>query len=214
MIEALGLAVLVVSGVDLWRVGVLGAALHFPVLVLLLAGVIAWKARVETAGRSALFCEGVASEMRSGAPMRQALIAAAESVGVALPTAPGLEPIPISELGDRLAGEFPDIARELALVVRFTGRSGARSSDLFDEIGSLAIAKEEIAREVQVASSPARATAAVFLVAPLVYLLWRAWQGGLSELVSSGDQRIAATAGLALFLTGLGVAGRIMWKAR
>lgn len=213
MIEALGLALLVVSGVDLRRVIVLGAAIHLPLVALALAGLASWKLKNDRTGRSALFCEGVASELRSGVTLRQALAESAQSVGVDLSPSWRWE-LTTDQLAGRLAEDFPDIASELAPVVRAAVRSGARSSDLFDEMGSLAIAKEEIGREVRVSTAPARATASVFLVAPVAYLLWQASGSGIYQLVSSSEQRVVAAVGLALFLAGLALAGRIMWKSR
>ena len=211
MIEALGLALLMVLGVDLRRVVLLGAAIHLPLLALGLAGLAGWKIRRDRAGRSALFCESVASELRSGMTIRQALVEAAGSVGTDLAPGSGWE-LTTDQLASRLAEEFPDVAEELTLVVKGSVRSGARSSDLFEEMGSLAIAKDEITREISVATAPARATAVVFLVAPVVYLVWQASGSGLYQLVYSSEQRMAAITGLVLFLIGLAVAGRVMWK--
>lgn len=211
MIEAAALAVLTLSGADPRRVAILALAFYLPVVVAGLVALAAWGRRAEKAGRSALFCEGVAAELRSGSSMRQALLASAESVGVSLP--PGVESATSSELAEGLADDLPDIADEVALVVRSSGRTGGRAADLFDEIGSLAIAQDEIAREVRVSAAPTRATAAVFLVAPLLYLMWRLGQGELSGLLGTSQQRVAATVGLGLFLAGLTVAARIMWRA-
>jgi hypothetical protein len=94
---------------------------------------------------------------------------------------------------------FPVIGEELRLTVLTAARAGSGSAALFDEMGSLALAKSEIRREVRVATAPGRVTALVLLGAPLTYLF--------------SQQRTVALAGMGLFLTGLGAAGLVMWRA-
>ncbi len=100
------------------------------------------------------------------------------------------------------------------LTIPAVARSGSGGADLFDEIGTLALVQQEVAREVRVASAPARATAAVFLLAPTAYLVVQARTGGLSRLLESGGQGVVAGAGLAMLMVGLVTAGLIMWRAR
>ena len=84
--ELLALAVAFAVGVDVRRLGVLTVAIYLPVVVFgLVAGVI-WRAQRDTEARSALFCEGVASELRAGSPLRDALAAAGASVTSQIPT--------------------------------------------------------------------------------------------------------------------------------
>jgi hypothetical protein len=91
---------------------------------------------------------------------------------------------------------------------------GSRSADLFDEIGSLAIAQAEVVHEVRVASAPARATALVFVGAPTAYLIVQARSDRLARLLVHPEQRVVTLMGLALFTTGLLVAGILAWRAR
>ena len=209
--ELIGVALAVGAGVDVRRIGVLAAALYVPWLVLAGTVALAWGSRQTTDDRSVLFCESVASELRSGSPLGAALAAAATSVGShVLTTLPiGLRP---AEVANVVRSEFGDVGLELEATIKAAARTGGQSAELFDEIGSLAIAEAEIAREVRVASAPARATALVFVAAPVVFLFFQARSGSLAFLADPA-QRIAGLAGLALFAVGLVTVVILMWRS-
>jgi Flp pilus assembly protein TadB len=107
------------------------------------------------------------------------------------------------DMGQALIVELGDIGRELAVAVDATSRSGSPSADLFDEIGSLALAQSEIAHEVRVASAPARATVLIFVAAPTLYLAQRLSASGIAALVATPIQRSVTLVGLGLFVAGL-----------
>lgn len=201
-VEIVALSVALGLGMEPRRLMVLTLALLAPLAGLAALGLLLWRSRARRDNRAALFCEGVASELRSGAPLRQALAAAAASVGDAVHT-PALTRTSLSEVAEHVAHEFPDIGPELELTIKSAATAGASTADLFDEIGSLAIAREEIANEVRIASAPARATALLFIAAPLTYVLIQAQTGGLGRLLAVPGQRIPTIIGLALFLGGL-----------
>lgn len=213
MMELLALAVALVVGIDIRRVGFLAVALYLPVVVVGLVAMAIWKTRRDTEDRSALFCEGVASELRAGSPLRDALVAAGASVGSSIrrrATEPGSSIVDVAEaVGD----EFEDVGLELEMTIKAAARSGSQAADLFDEIGSVAIAQSEISHEVRVGSSPARATAIVFVAVPVIYLVIQARSGTLTRLLAAPEQRIAGVAGLLLFVGGIVIAALLMWRA-
>ncbi len=215
MMEPLALAVALVVGIDIRRVGFLAVALYLPVVVVGLVAMAIWKTRRDTEDRSALFCEGVASELRAGSPLRDALAAAGASVGSSIRrrvTEPGGSSI--ADVAEALGDEFEDVGLELEMTIKAAARSGSQAADLFDEIGSVAIAQSEISHEVRVGSSPARATAIVFVAVPVIYLVIQAQSGTLTRLLAAPEQRIAGVAGLLLFIAGIVSAALLMWRAR
>lgn len=213
MIVALSLAVAFALGVDLRRLALLAGAIYLPLVVAGLIALYWFRARPDNSNSPALFCEAVASELRAGANLRDALTTAATSVGgdansVDLP--PGSS---TTEVASRVAAAFPTIEEELRLVVIAASRSGSDAAALFDEIASLSIAQAEVSREVRVATAPGRATALVLIGAPVFYLASQASSGGLSSLLASPEQRVAAVIGLGLFVAGLAWASLVLWRA-
>jgi Flp pilus assembly protein TadB len=201
-----------VLGADPRRLAVLAAGLLWPLTLVALIVVAFWSSKRDRAPRSALFCEAVASELRAGSSLRDALASAISSVGGQPPSL--LAGAPLAEVGEALASEFEDIGIELGMTINATGRSGGSSADLFDEIGSLAIARTEVEHEVRVATAPARATAFIFLAAPTAYLVARINSGSLTALVASPAQRVAGVIGTGLFVAGLLAAGVVLWRSR
>ncbi|MEE9178622.1 MAG: hypothetical protein V3U46_09355 [Acidimicrobiia bacterium] len=212
MMELLALAVALAAGIDVRRVGLLAITLYLPVVVVGVAAISMWRARRDAEACSALFCEAVASELRAGSPLREALSAAGASVRGSYRAAdPGSS---IDDIARALGDEFEDVGVELEMTIKTAARSGSRAADLFDEIGSVAIARSEISHEVRVGSSPARATAIVFVSVPVIYLVIRAQSGTLTGLLAVPEQRIAGVTGLLLFITGIVSAALLMWRAR
>ncbi len=213
IIVIVGLAAAWASGVDVRRIALLAAAAYLPWAVAVAVAWIAWKMRPDEDQRPALFCEGVAAELRAGSTLRDALATASESVGCADSVGLRFRVAPISEVAEAADDLFPAIGGELGLTIIGAWRSGSQAADLFDEIGSLAIAQSEIRREVRIATAPGRATAMILVGAPVAYLLSRASSGGLGQLVESGQQRVAVLVGLALFLLGAAAAIVVVWRA-
>jgi hypothetical protein len=210
MIEAACLAVALASGVDFRRIALIAGAMFLPLVV---AGLITlhWlQARPDSRHRPSLFCEGVASELRAGATLRDALAAAATSVGTTLELS---HSTPMAEVAARIAAELPSIGREIRLTVAAAAKSGSDAAALFDEIGVLALGQDEVAHEVRVATAPGRATALVLVAAPLFYLLTRLGDGGLAGYLASSEQRVAATVGAGLFAVGIAGALLVLWRS-
>ena len=210
MITTVGLALGLAAGVDWRRLAVLACAVHLPLLLGLLIGLLPLIRRGPKDTAAAVFCEAVASELRSGASLQLAINAAADSIG-ALPS--GEQFIGTAGLATTVAQRFPEISEELRLVIANSLRSGNDTAALFDEIGSLAIAKAEVRREVRMASAPGKMTALVLIAAPVSYLTLQAGSGALGDLLTTPHQRTAGMIGLALFLVGAAIAAMVTVRA-
>ncbi len=210
MIEVLLLAAAFATGVDPRRIALIAGALYLPLVVAGLIAVYWLRGRPDSRHRPSLFCEGVASELRAGATLRDALAAAATSVGTSVELS---HSIPMAEVAARIASEFPDIGQEIRLTVAAAARTGSDAAALFDEIGVLALSQDEVGHEVRMATAPGRATALVLIGAPLFYLITRLGGGGLSGYLASSEQRIAATIGIGLFSLGVIAASFVLWRS-
>lgn len=211
MITTVGLALGLAAGIDWRRLAVLACAVHLPLLLGLLIGLLPLIRRGPKDTAAAVFCEAVASELRSGASLQLAInAAAADSIG-ALPS--GEQFIGTAGLATTVAQRFPEISEELRLVIANSLRSGNDTAALFDEIGSLAIAKAEVRREVRMASAPGKMTALVLIAAPVSYLTLQAGSGALGDLLTTPHQRTAGMIGLALFLVGAAIAAMVTVRA-
>jgi Flp pilus assembly protein TadB len=210
MITTVGLALGLAAGIDWRRLAVLACAVHLPLLLGLLIGLLPLIRRGPKDTAAAVFCEAVASELRSGASLQLAINAAADSFG-ALPS--GEQFIGTAGLATTVAQRFPEISEELRLVIANSLRSGNDTAALFDEIGSLAIAKAEVRREVRMASAPGKMTALVLIAAPVSYLTLQAGSGALGDLLTTPHQRTAGMIGLALFLVGAAIAAMVTVRA-
>ena len=203
MILWAGLGWALLAGADPRRVALLGFTLAAPWSVVPL---VAWAyLRPASPGSDpVVFCEAMSAELRSGATLAQALRAAGEASGLEGLVEAYDSGATAAEMGRILATEFEDVGGEISAAVVGLSRSGAPSAELFDEIGALALAQAEIAREVRVASAPARATVALFVAAPLLYLVQRLSTAGLADLVGTPAQRGTAVTGLVMLVAGLG----------
>lgn len=204
MTAALAIAAAIAAGVDPRRTLLLAMTLYLPLVVIALSVFVVVVSRRSGVPAAAVFCEAVASELRSGSSLRHAL-ASAQAPGE---TASGLRLADgtLAESASLVAAEFEEVGEELEATIAAAARTGGASADLFDEIASVAIAKSEIAYEVRVASAPGRVTVLIFVAAPILYLGLRARAGGLSLLFASPGQRMAGLIGLALVGAGLGAA--------
>lgn len=202
MIETLALAAAIAAGMELRRVAMLAASVLAPIPSLLLVAYAIWRGRRPVESRAALLCAAAAAELRAGASLRRALEVSARSVGCVEAGRLAGAGAPLAEVADAIGMSLPDIRAEIELTLVAAQRSGARIADLLDEIGGMAIARDEVAREVRIATSPVKATLLVFAAAPLAYLAWR---GGISPAASS-SAGVASLAGAVLFIAGLALA--------
>lgn len=208
MIVAITLAAAFAAGLDWRRVALLAAAIYQPILAASILALVAWWSRPEPSEDAVVFCEGVASELRSGSSLRSAVSSVASSMGMDVD-----ESSPIDEVAGELAGGLGDVGEAIAVTIRTAHRAGSDSAALFDEIGAMALGRAETARELRMASAPAKATGAVLVGAPLLYVLARLMEGDIADQWMSVPQRVAGVAGLAIFCFGLLVASLVFWRA-
>jgi len=209
VIGVLLLGAAVAVGVPMWRVLLLAAVIAMPLVVAMVVVIVVWRSRGSDDRRSTLFCEGVTSELRAGASLRQALSLAAVATGCPAPPTDST----LGAAAGELAGHYEAIRGELALTIDAAARSGGAAADIFEELGSLALARSEIRHEVRVATAPGRAAASVLVGAPVVFVLNRLASGEVRSLLASSQQRIVALFGLGLFLMGLLIACFVAWRA-
>lgn len=208
MIGLVLLGAALAAGVDMRRVALLTLVVTSPMIPAAGIAVVLYRHQKGADNHAALFCEGVAGELRAGSSLFGALQATARALQI------DSSADNATELASDVASRLPEIGKELEATVRSASSSGSRIADLLDEIGSLAIAQAELSREVRVSTAPARVTAALFVGAPTIYLIVQTQSSGISRLIGSGGQQISGAIGLALFLAGLASAGLIMWRAR
>lgn len=209
MMEVLGLAGAWGAGMDWRRVTLLAIAVLAPVPASLLVAYAVWRGRRTEESRAASFCEAAGSELRAGSSLRRALEVSARSVGSRVGAQLAASGASLTDVADAIAEDLPEIGPELSVILGPAQRSGARVADLFDEIGSVAIARDEIIAEVRMSTSPVRATVMVLGMAPPAYLAMR---GGIP--VYEGMGAVLALAGAALFFLGLGAASWMLGRSR
>lgn len=202
MVKVWALAGAFAAGMDIRRFAVLAAAVLAPFPSVLLVAYALWRGRRIAENRAALLCEAVSAELRAGASLRTALETSAASVGCHAASRLAHSGAPLADVAHAVGDSLPEIRAELELTMVSAQRSGARVADLFEEIGGLAIAGAEVAREVRISTSPVRATLIVFAAAPLAYLAWR----GAIPQEQSSQTELASVAGALLFLGGLAAA--------
>ena len=214
MVVPVALAAAYAMGVDVRRLLAIAGAVYQPLVCALVVAVLAWRAKPDSQNLSSLFCEGVAAELRSGSTLHAALVTSAASLDRDLSSLGRFpEASSIGDVAAAVAGAFPDIEHEIRLTVLNAARSGSDAADLFDEIGSLAMAQAEIRHETRVATAPARATALLLAGAPIVFVVNRLSTSGLDPLVASTPQRVVTLIGLGLFLLGTATTVLLIWRS-
>ena len=195
------------AGLDPRRAGLLAATAAAPLFVVVVLIVLFLRQRSTRPDVATLFCEGVAAELRSGSTLNHAIQASAEAVDLPLDRN-GVLPVPV--LPESAGG----LGGDVELVVAASARAGSHVADVFDELASISLAQAELRRELAIAAAPTRVTAALFVAAPVLFLMWRAQSASLSTLLADGQQRVVSLAGLLLFVSGLAVALLLLWRSR
>lgn len=213
MSEWLVVAWALVAGVD-WRVtAILLAAFVFPLWAL--AGVVVHVVlnRRPPSTRSAVFCQSVAGELRTGASLRVAIAEAARSVeAVAISRALDSGSL-LSEIVPEMKTEFPEIGREIGALVTAVSETGSAAAPLFQELGDLALAQVETTEEIKVAASPARASATVLVGLPVLYIGYQLSTGAIGGLLGDPAQQGIALVGMGLAGAGLAVSFFLVRRA-
>lgn len=192
-------------GMD-WRVvALLSLALLAPTWAALAIGLHVIKSRRRSTTSGAFFCQTVARELRAGASLRWALASASRLSGLE-PVGDALENgEPWDRIVPHLTGPFPDIGSELGVVIESVSASGAYSSQLFEDLGEIALGQLEAGEEIRIATASARASATVLIGLPVLYLLYQTQSGNLNNLLGRSGSGALALAGLGLALAGIAV---------
>lgn len=191
------------AGVDLRVILLLLVAMSFPLWALGGIAIHVLVHRPGTSTRSAVFCQAVGRELRTGAPLRTAIADAAraveaESIGASLESGSLLE-----EVIPDLREEFPEIGQEIGALVAAVAETGSAAAPLFQELGDLALARVETTEEIRVATSPARASIAVLVGLPTLYVAYQLSTGAIGDLLGNPAQQGVALVGLGLASAGL-----------
>ena len=210
MFIALALAV----GVDWRRVALLALTLAAPLAMAALITALWWRARPVLSMRATRFCEAASGELRAGATLRASVQAAAASVEAVEISRCCRQGAPMNEIALAAKSEFREIGSELGTLLARADGLGVSPAALFDEIGALALAQVEVAREVSIASAPAKTTGAVLLLVPILAIGWALTRGALEGLLRQPAQRAAVLVGLALVCAGITLSVLILRRAR
>lgn len=208
LIEVLALGMALLSGVRTWQLMVLALVLFAPAALVPPIGYALITGRRQAPDRTALFCDGVASELRAGSTLRSALLRAAESVSIDVDAVAGRgSSKSLGTITHTIATALPRLGEELEAIVEAVARSGSVAADLFDELAAVAISQEEIHHEIVVATAPARATAWFFLMAPTAFLAYQMSRGAITQMFAQPAQRLIGAIGALLYI------GGVMWMA-
>ncbi len=215
MITSLLLSALVVSGLAWWRMLILVLVFVAPVplLTVVVSCSLLQRRKVDHAMPVARFADAVSGDLRAGSSLRQALVNACQSVPPPSGDVANVEELSVLELADVIGHRFRALGDELRLTINVAHRSGASAAEIFDEIGSLALAQSETQHEVRIAVAPGRATGLILLAAPMVFLAGQFATGGLSSLLTTPVQRWSMLIGACLVGLGAAGAGLILVKA-
>ena len=201
------------AGMD-WRViALLLASLFFPLWALAGIAVHVFAQRPGTSTRSALFCQSVGRELRTGAPLRVAIADAARAVEAHTVSSALDSGSLLEEVIPELRSEFPEIGQEIGALVAAIAETGSAAAPLFQELGDLALARVETTEEIRVATSPARASIGVLVGMPALYIGYRLSTGAIGDLLGNPAQQGVALVGMGLVVAGLLVSVLLVRRA-
>lgn len=213
MSEWLVVAWAVSAGMDRRVVLLLLAALIFPLWALGGIAVHVLVHRPGTSTRSAVFCQSVGRELRSGASLRTAIADAARAVEAEAISASLDSGNLLDEVIPELRAEFPEIGQEIGALVAAVAETGSAAAPLFQELGDLALARVETSEEIRVATSPARASIAVLVGLPALYIGYQFSTGAIGDLLGNPAQQGVALVGMGLAGAGLLVSVLLVRRA-
>lgn len=213
MSEVLVVAWALTAGLD-WRVvGLLFVSLTFPLWALAGIAVHVLARRPGTSTRSALFCQSVGRELRSGASLRAAIADAARSVEAHSISDPLDSGVLLEDVIPELRAEFPEIGQDIGALVAAIAETGSAAAPLFQELGDLALARVETTEEIRVATAPARASIAVLVGLPALYIGFQLSTGAIGDLLGDPAQQGVALVGMGLAGAGLVVSVLLVRRA-
>lgn len=221
MIVAVLAAIAVVVGTSWLAVGIgVVAALH-PLLflggivVVVLTRLLRRRQASNGSAVEAGFLRAVAAELRSGASLRHALAAAADTE----PRLPldrvrrlAAAGAPFARIATGMEEALAHNGRLVGAVLAMTDRIGGEASVLFARLASISDESAALERERVAATAQARFSAAVVVGAPLVFTALVLASGGDGLFVGPG--LLLAGTGLVLQMFGIGVVVAMLWRSR
>ena len=156
----------------------------------------------------AVFCSGLAAELRAGSSLRLALDAAADRTpsadlnAVARMAASGA---PVATVANHLEVALPSNGRHAALAFQVAADTGAGAAAVFTRLAVRAARVAELRRERHALTAQARLSALVVGAAPAVAVVVMIAGGRGRIFLDAGPAGVAiASVGLALLIAGLG----------
>ncbi len=170
---------------------------------------------VPPADDEAVFLAAVRAELRAGASVRHAVVAAAARVPD-LPLGPAVRlaqaGLPLGEVGRAVAGALPVNGPHAAAALDMTAATGARAGALFGRLAERAAEVQATFRERRTLTAQARFSALVVAALPVLPALVVTATGGASRAAASGPLGLLVLgAGVTLEVAGLGT---VAWMLR
>jgi len=176
---------------------------------------VRWDREPKRADSEAVFLGAVRAELRAGASVRQAVVAAAArvpelSLGPAVRLARA--GLPLGEVGRAAAAALPVNGAHAAAALEMTALTGARAAALFGRLAERAADVQTLARERRALTAQARFSATIVAGLPVLVAVFVIASGGASATAAAGPLgALVLGVGVALELAGLGV---IVWLLR
>ena len=202
MLAALA-AIGLVSGMPAVLIAGFGLAITRPSWVLGAGTVLAVRDRLRGRDENdeARFLQAVASELRGGASLRQALATAAEAtpaLGLAMCAAASRSGVPLHRVGSDLESRLIATGHAAAAAVELAGEVGGASAAMFENLARLAYEDDRFRRDLRVATSQARLSALVIAGLPVAFLAFMAAIGKFDDLWHTSRFLLLAGAGLVI----------------
>jgi tight adherence protein B len=174
----------------------------------ILAGIVVVRRRRPSGDGRLAVLAGLAAELRAGSSLRSALWA---TLGTDPRTAWGragrLARLgrPMAEVADHVAAPFGRHGPLVAAALRAASTYGGSGVAVLDAVVSQLRDDLEQDRELRSAVAPARTSALVVAVAPLVLLAWQMGDGALGRALALPGGAVLVGLGLGLVVVGVGV---------
>jgi tight adherence protein B len=213
------IVVALVSGAPLFHVAAIAAALKLPAplalaVVLALGGAVLRSPDHLSPDPEAVFLRAVGAELRAGASLRAAMVAAAQRAsGLGLQRWARLAAAghPMPELARRLGDQLPRLGVAVPAAVDLLARSGGAGAEVFEQLAAQVDQRRALEGEVAAATAQVRMSALVVAVAPVVVIGGLGARGTLLTLMESSVGLAIFVLGLVLQAVGLAV---VVWLVR
>lgn len=148
---------------------------------------------------------GIASELRSGRSLRQALAGPVErSVDHPLSAVGRLARagVPIDDLADALRMAFPQAGSLVGPSVAMLATTGGPAAAVFERLAASRAIEAAVERDLRAAKAPGRVSASVLFALVMVACLWLVGSGRVAELATDSIGRGILAGGVVLVAVG------------